>query len=107
MSVGVAGDARPRAGSQRLRARLLSSVALGIALGFGLCGVNAVARADDVDIATSTDDGFVLDGFAGTTVQVVPDLTVSNTSFNLITRCHPHPMQSSRIAVCGTTTLGP
>jgi outer membrane autotransporter protein len=55
-----------------------------------------LAVAADVDITTSTNNGFVLDGFAGTTAQVEAGVTVSNTTSNF--NC-----AGSISAVCATT----
>jgi outer membrane autotransporter protein len=60
-----------------LRRQLLVAAALGAALAAGLYG----ARADDVDITASTNNGIVLDGFAGTTAKVFPGVTVTDTTF--------------------------
>lgn len=89
---GVSVTARSRS----VLRRRLATLALGTALAAGLLGSPGPALADDVDITTSTNDGIVLDPFAGTTAKVFPGVTVSNTTFNF--NC-----AGSLAAVCATT----
>jgi outer membrane autotransporter protein len=66
-----------------------------LALIVAASGFSGTARADDVDITTSTNSGINLDSFAGTTAKVFPGVTVSNSTFTLL--CSSFP------SVCATT----
>lgn len=79
----------------KFRYLLLTSVAV--------LATGAVARADDVNITTDTNNGFVLDAFAGTTAQVLAGVTVSNTTFNFNCPSPPPPGAMSLAAICATT----
>jgi outer membrane autotransporter protein len=88
-------DALMRAGTARRRWR--SRLALLLAgMSVGALIVTDIARAADVDITTSTNNGFVLDAFAGTTAQVEAGVTVSNTTFNF-------SCAGTASALCATT----
>ncbi len=74
-----------------------------LALATALCLSAGAVRADDVDITTSTNNGLVLDGFAGTTARVFSGVTVSNTTFNFNCPTPPPPGAMSLTAICATT----
>ena len=93
MRGGADGNTRARGSLSKLRVRIAVAAVFSAALGFGLY---APSRAADVDINTSTNNGFVLDGFAGTTVQIEAGVTVSNTTFNF--NC-----SGNLTALCATT----
>ena len=101
--VRVGTGVKTRAGDslRALRGRLLSTACVGAAaLTVGVWS-NA-AQADDVNITTSTNNGIVLDGFAGTTARVLPGVTVSNTTTNF--SCPVPPAPSMSVAgVCAST----
>lgn len=65
------------------------------AVAAGLLLTIAAARADDVNITTSTNDGVNLDPLAGTTVLIAPGVTVNNANANA--NC------SSSTSVCAST----
>jgi hypothetical protein len=52
-------------------------------------------RADDVNITTGTNNGIDLDGSPGTTVQIAPGVTVTDTTFT--TNC------ATFSSICATT----
>src|SRR5665213_87391 len=63
-----------------------------------------IARAADVDITTSTNNGIVLDGFAGTTAQIEAGVTVTNTTLNFDCPAQPPPPGAfAAAAVCAST----
>ena len=101
--VGVEKTARGHARLRTSRFRRWGLALCGLALAIGLCRPDAPARADDVDITTDTNNGIVLDGFAGTTAKVFPGVTVSNTTFNFNCPSPPPPGAMSLAAVCATT----
>jgi outer membrane autotransporter protein len=74
-----------------------------LALATALCLSTGAVRADDVDITTSTDDGFVLDNFSGTTATVQTGVTVSNTTFNFNCPFPPPPNAKALAAICAST----
>ena len=80
-----------REGRGYFRHELLLIAALAVAV----LGVAGPARADDVDITSSTNAGINLDTFAGTTAKVFPGGTVTNSALNLI--CSSSPQ------ICATT----
>ena len=96
VGVGLAKAVRGQARLKTLRFRRLGLAVCGLALAVGICQLNAPARAADVDITTDTNNGIVLDAFAGTTAKVFPGVTVSNTTFNF--NC-----AGSLAAICATT----
>lgn len=66
----------------RSRLLLLATVSVG-ALTVAAGGPAGSARADDVDIATGTNNGINLDFFSGATVKVFPGVTVTDTTFTI------------------------
>lgn len=88
--------------SLKAKRRWLVRAVSGAALTCALCQPGGSARADDVDITTSTNNGIVLDGFAGTTAKVFPGVTVSNTTLNFSCPVPPPPSMSVA-GVCAST----
>ena len=73
-----------------------------------VAGVTGAARADDVNITTSTNAGVNLDAFAGTTARILPGVTVTNTALTLMCGSSPAVCASTRAwTLTNEGTIGP
>lgn len=73
-----------------------------------VASVTGAARADDVNITTSTNAGVNLDAFAGTTARILPGVTVTNTAFTLMCGSFPGVCASTRAwTLTNEGTVGP